>query len=281
MPEGPEVRLEADRIAKALAGRCVREVFFGIERLQKYAPMLQGSSVSDVTTRGKALLTQFDSGYTLFSHNQLYGRWYVRKRGRLPNTARSLRVALHTDKHSALLYSASNIEVLKTSEVSEHAFIKRLGPDVLDGDLQWQAIAQRLIAQEFRGRTLSALYLDQHFLAGIGNYLRSEILFDARVNPKDRPRDLKRGEIERLARSTVTLSRRSYRTAGSTNSPKRVAALRRAGVTRSRYRFAAFARDSQPCYRCATSIEKVQANGRRLYLCPGCQPSPQHTSGTP
>ena len=30
---------------------------------------------------------------------------------------------------------------------------------------------------------LTALYLDQSFVAGIGNYLRSEILFNAGLNP--------------------------------------------------------------------------------------------------
>ncbi|MCC6706705.1 MAG: hypothetical protein IT492_03995 [Gammaproteobacteria bacterium] len=42
----------------------------------------------------------------------------------------------------------------------------------------------------FRRRSVAALYLDQGFLAGIGNYLRSEILFFAGVSPQARPMDL-------------------------------------------------------------------------------------------
>ena len=39
----------------------------------------------------------------------------------------------------------------------------------------------------FRKRSLGSLYLDQRFLAGNGNYLRSEILWAARLNPERKP----------------------------------------------------------------------------------------------
>ena len=69
-----------------------------------------------VDTRGKALLIRFEQGLTLYAHNQLYGRWYLNKRGTFPKTGRSLRVALHTETDSALLYSASDIAVLLPEE---------------------------------------------------------------------------------------------------------------------------------------------------------------------
>ena len=278
MPEGPEVRREADRIAKVLEGRQIADAYFGLKRLAPVAERLRGATVTGVTTRGKALLTQFDNGHCLFSHNQLYGRWYVCKRGTLPKTQRSLRVALHTDEHSALLYSASTIEFVKTAELPEHPFIARLGPDVLDNTLRWQDIAARLLEPAFRGRALAALYLDQHCLAGIGNYLRSEILFDARLRPQQKPRDLSRGERGRLARSTIAISRRSYETGGITNKPRNVAEAQRAGATRGRYRFAVFARDGEPCYACDTLIVKSTAGSRRIYFCPECQAPPSQAA---
>ena len=42
----------------------------------------------------------------------------------------------------------------------------------------------------FRAKRLYALLLDQHFIAGLGNYLRSEILFDARLHPERKLSDL-------------------------------------------------------------------------------------------
>ncbi|HBO12226.1 MAG TPA: endonuclease VIII, partial [Halieaceae bacterium] len=95
-------------------------------------------------TRGKALLTHFEHGWSLYSHNQLYGVWRVQRRGRLPKTNRSLRVALHTASHSALLYSASDISVWRTEELAAHPFLARIGPDILSPALSWRVIAARL-----------------------------------------------------------------------------------------------------------------------------------------
>ncbi|MBK81567.1 MAG: endonuclease VIII [Gammaproteobacteria bacterium] len=273
MPEGPEIRREADRIGEVLVGRRLVEVGFGLPRLRRYASVLTGCVVDAVDCRGKALLTRFDNGLTLYSHNQLYGRWYVRARDDLPRTNRSLRVALHTDTHSALLYSASDIEVLDDAGLAAHPFLARLGPDLLTDGLTGREIADRLRAPAFRRRTVQALYLDQGFVAGVGNYLRSEILFHARIAPDARPADLDAGAIGRLGRSTVVIGERAYRTAGLTNPPSRVAALKRRGLRRADFRFAVFAREGRPCYRCGTRIRRITAASRRLYYCPACQRS--------
>jgi len=271
MPEGPEIRIEADRIEGVLRGELVEQAWFARPELQRRAGDIVGRRVSAVETRGKALLTHFDNDVVLYTHNQLYGRWYVRPRGELPHTGRSLRVALHTARGSALLYSASAIELLDRAMLSAHPFLARLGPDALSAALDWQTLAARLDEPAFRRRALGSLYLDQHFLAGIGNYLRSEILFFARLSPWRKPCDLGRGERSRLARCSLSITRRAYRTRGVTNPPRRVAALKAAGEYRSRYRFAVFARDGRPCYECGTAIERVTITSRRLYWCPSCQ----------
>ncbi len=272
MPEGPEIRRAADRIAKVLDGKVAEEVYFEQRGLRSFENVLAGERVERVTSRGKALLTRFDCGLSLYSHNQLYGRWYVMRRGRKPKTNRTLRVAIHTSTHSALLYSASDIAVLDEAGLGAHPYLTRLGPDALDLDVEWRDVAARLRDKAFHRRRLSALYLDQSFVAGIGNYLRSEILFDARLEPTLRPCDLSRAEVGRLARSTLSITRRSLETGGITNPPGRVRALKADGLTRRRYRFAVFGRTNQPCYRCDWPIERIEAGSRRLYLCPSCQP---------
>lgn len=271
MPEGPEIRLEADRIEAAIAGRPVEAVTFGLPRLKRYERRLAGQTVERIETRGKALLTHFGNGLTMYSHNQLYGRWFVRRRGEWPDTNRSLRAALHTSEWSALLYSASEIEVLPADALDAHPFLSRLGPDALAPGLEWRALAARLADERFCNRAVSALYLDQGFLAGIGNYLRSEILFFARVPPESRPSDLDRNARARLARQSLAVTRRAYEKRGVTNPAGRVAELRRAGAKRGRYRFAVFGRDGRPCYDCGTRIERIEAGSRRLYVCRRCQ----------
>lgn len=274
MPEGPEIRRAADRIAAAIDGQLIVEVHFGLARLRQFEDELTGVRVAGVETRGKAMLIAFDLGLTLYSHNQLYGVWYLRRRGQLPSTARSLRVALHTATDSALLYSASDISVLDADGLLRHPYLIRLGPDLLDPALHWRVLARRLNDPAFRNRSLGALYLDQSFLAGLGNYLRSEILFAAGLHPKQRPRDLELKTRNQLARATLEVGWRAYRSGGVTNPEARVAALKAAGERRRGYRFAVFARAGRPCHVCGAAIERLEIGGRRLYRCPGCQPNP-------
>lgn len=271
MPEGPEIRRAADRIAAKLEGRIVDEVYFGLPRLEPFADELRGARVDALETRGKALLIRFDNGLSLYSHNQLYGRWFVRARDSYPKTNRSLRVALHTDQSSALLYSASDIAVLDAHGVSTHPFLSRIGPDLLDPDLTKQAVVSRLRDERFRNRAVGGLYLDQGFLAGVGNYLRSEILHFARVHPKQKPSSLSSAEQRKLAGVTLDIGTRAYEQKGVTNPPYLVQRLKKKGAKRRGYRHAVFSRAGLPCYRCKTPIEKISVASRRLYFCPACQ----------
>lgn len=271
MPEGPEIRREADAIAKAVAGQPLVALELGLPALRPFHDELFESRVTRVDTHGKAMLTRFACGLTLYSHNQLYGRWYVRKRGQAPKTNRALRVGLHTADWSALLYSATDVRMLTEDELAVHPFLRKLGPDVLDPALTWREIAARLTEPRFRGRALGALYLDQGFIAGIGNYLRSEILHFAGQHPARRPADLSRREINELARQTLAVTLRAYRAKGVTNEAGRVAALKAAGSPYSTFRFAVFDRAGEPCYRCGTGVQRISVSSRRLYFCGDCQ----------
>ena len=262
MPEGPEVRLAADRVAAALRGRAIEEAWFAPHELRARGETLVGAIVTAVETRGKAMLTRFDNGLTLYSHNQLYGRWYTTRRGRRPDTTRDLRVALHNGRHSAWLYSASDVELLDEAGLAAHPFLAKLGPDVLDDSLEAGMLASRLAENRFHRRSLGSLYLDQRFLAGIGNYLRSEILFASRLHPALAPRELAGAERKRLARESLKLARRSYATRGVTLPASRA---------RGGDRFWVFGRDDLPCRRCGAVILRMDVGSRRLYLCPGCQ----------
>ena len=84
----------------------------------------------EIETRGKALLTHFDNELTIYSHNQLYGRWYVVKRDAFLKqigvcALRCIRA------HSALLYSASDISIWDQFELDLHPFLAKIGPDIL------------------------------------------------------------------------------------------------------------------------------------------------------
>ena len=82
MPEGPEIRRAADSLEAAIKGEPLTGAWFAFPQLQHYQSQLVGQRVTHIETRGKALLTHFSGGLTLYSHNQLYGVWRVVDAGR-------------------------------------------------------------------------------------------------------------------------------------------------------------------------------------------------------
>ncbi len=269
MPEGPEIRRAADALARAVVGEPLKSVFFGFPKLKRHERALRGRRIESITPHGKALLTRFDNGWTLYSHNQLYGVWKVVATGERPDTARSLRVALETRRRAILLYSASDVELWRSDRLHEHPFLRRLGPDVLDPSLKPAAVTARLTSAGFGGRSLAALLLDQGFLAGMGNYLRSEVLFEAGLSPRRRPRELDASERKRLAAALLAVPRRSYRTRGI----QRSSGMREDYLTETpgAFRFRVFDRAGQPCGACGAAIRREELAGRRLYWCASCQ----------
>ena len=267
MPEGPEIRRAADRIEKAVVGLPTREVFFAFPDLKQYESELTGVVVSAVEARGKALLVHFSNGYVVYTHSQLYGRWYTRKAGSLPTTNRSLRFAIHNDERSALLYSASQIEVLTADGVEHHPFIAKLGPDALGPRTTPKVIASRLSDRRFRNRKMGALLLDQSCIAGLGNYLRCEVLFVAGLHPAQRPCELSDRKLAALSKTIRTITKRAYRQGGVTRAGGKLRKPRSRDL-----RHYVFGRNGRPCLDCQTPIARNTDAGRPFFGCPTCQP---------
>lgn len=262
MPEGPEIRRAADKLATAVVGKSLTAAWFAFPQLQPYQSPLVGERVERIETRGKALLTCFSNGLTLYSHNQLYGVWRVGKPETLPPTGRELRVRLETADTAISLYSASDIAMLTPAQVAAHPFLLRLGPDVLDASVTAEQVRERLLSGAFRRRQLGGLLLDQGFLAGLGNYLRAEILWQAALSPQHRAQDLAEPQLAALCEALLAVPRLSYRTRGQGDENRHHGAA---------FRFRVFDRQGKPCERCGDPVRKTSLSSRPFFWCPGCQ----------
>ena len=271
MPEGPEVRREAVSLSEILTGNKVENVFFGLKHLDYYRERLVNETVEKVDSRGKAILIFFSNNSILYSHNQLYGKWFIKPLDSYPKTNRTLRVLIQTKYHNALLYSASDIEVLDENSLVTHKYLSKLGPDIFEKNIKWQDIASRFSNDRFASRKLGSIFLDQKFVAGLGNYLRSEILFDSGLHPDITPKQLSKKQITLVSKSILSISHRSFETGGVTNKASLVKTIKKSGLSKKNYRFAVFSRKNQPCYRCKNPIQRIEFSGRRLYMCSSCQ----------
>ena len=229
------MRRAADALDKVLRGERIRHAWFKFPRLAEAALRFEGQRVDGVEARGKALIVCFEDGSAVYTHNQLYGKWLVGPAGQRPVTTRDLRFALETDRHAALLYSASDIELLRTDELGQHPYISRLGVELLARGTTVDAVLAQVEDPRFARRPLGALLLDQGFLAGVGNYLRSEILFVSGLHPDAKPgvshgrhhqQPLARGAPAPRGRESWPVPALRVRTPGHGLSPLRDSGLR-------------------------------------------------------
>jgi endonuclease VIII len=274
MPEGPEIRRATDAIAKVLQGKLVRKLQFGQAHLLHWNKQFTDVRVLGVEPRGKAVLTHFANKKTIYSHNQLYGEWAIFNKNAEPVTQKQRRIVVDTDEHRIVLYSASDIEVLDSKQVSTHAYIAKLGVELLDPNIGQKDVIACLNAPKWQKKLLAQILLDQAFLAGVGNYLRSEILFVAKLHPWVRLTDLNDAQRKRLAKAAVSVTRQAYRHAGITNSLESAKLLKKAGIPFSSYRHFVFDRAGQLCWVCDTEVVRNEVAGRQLHWCANCQPKP-------
>ncbi len=129
-----------------------------------------------------------------------------------------------------------------------------LGPDALDVDLRR---FRSLLAG--RGSSIKTLLMNQRILAGVGNLIADEALWQARVHPARRIALLSDDEILRLHRKL----RHVLRTA--VERFDYVPALR-GWLTHVR------GRPEAACPRCRTPLRRSVVGGRTTYSCPRCQP---------
>lgn len=262
MPEGPEIRRAADKLEAAVLNKALTEVWFAFPELKPFEQALVGQNIERIETRGKALLLHFSNALTMYSHNQLYGVWRVVNAGEMPDTTRVLRVKLQTADKAILLYSASDIEILSGDQLLKHPFLLRVGPDVLDMTLTAEQVNARLLSARFRRRQFSSLLLDQAFLAGLGNYLRVEILWAVGLLAHHKAQNLAPEQLDKLSHALLDIPRFSYNTRGTVDENKHHGAI---------FSFKVFHRAGEKCERCGAIIEKTMLSSRPFYWCPGCQ----------
>ena len=267
MPEGPEIYRAAQQVHAAVVGQVV-EVTLLHPALAPHSRALKRTTITRVHARSKAMLTEFSNGAVLYSHNQLYGEWRIHAAGQ-NLLARQQRLVIATSTHRVVLYSATDFAWLRAGHEHHHPYIARLGPEVLADSTTPALLAKRLAG--FARRNLATALLDQSVLAGLGNYLRADILFVARLSPQLRVGDLSTEQLKKLAKVIHQLTWRSVRHDGVLMPTADYKKLRAQGDNYEASRFYVFDREGLPCRACSTPIARLDMSGRGIFFCPQCQ----------
>ena len=228
MPEGHSLVLAARRIRPVLGQHVT-------------AGPLAGTDVASIETRGKHLLVHGADGRSLHVHLGMNGRVRLAAAG-----AGRGRHVMRTAAADVVIFGTSRVEVRRRGDLQ-----LGLGPDLLGAGFDTAAYLRRARAID---RPVAELLLDQRVLAGIGNVVRAEALWQLRQDPFASVSGLSDRRLLELA----AVSRR----------------MLRAGVDTGRLPRDVYRATGRPCPRCRTPFESRMLGlptPRRLYWCPGCQ----------
>ena len=217
MPEGPEVRIFADELSAALKGKRILSMTSRLKKarawLEKHAGSLTGRKVVDVFAYGKNLIGLIEGGYFFYSHQMMWGRWHVVKDEPPPEVDRRERARLVVDGAAAILMSAPVFELGQGDPFKKIDFLRQLGPNALTYPGQTfdkKEFCKRLTSAANKTRTIGASLLDQTIVAGLGNYLRAEIMFEAKLNPWRTIASLTKKELTQLCELVPDMTSRAY-----------------------------------------------------------------------
>jgi len=301
MPEGPEVRKYADALDEVLSGRVILsfEARTKVARkwLEKNHERVLSRNVERVVSHGKHLIGYIAGGFYFHSHVMMWGRWqtFAAKKSRrksatldLPGKDRRERARIVVAGGAAILLSAPIFNVGEGDPYEQIELLGTLGPDALPyrGRFDAREFQRRLLRLHQR-QTIGAALLNQQIVAGLGNYLRAEILFACKLNPWLTLADLTERDLNRLTRMIPRLARDAYeRGATAAQSDRDRMASDPALVYQPGREYGTrhmvFRRTNLPCLRCGEPIRQLrQATIRRededeertriVYFCPTCQ----------
>ncbi len=246
MPELPEAERARQQIEKAL-GRTIETVDDADTYVcRPHSPgeldsAFHGRTLTSAHRRGKFLWVESDDGDgpVLGLHLGMSGHILV-NRAPGPN---------HWDRF-AIEFEGGGRLALRDK--------RRLGRAVLNPDFSHVGPdAGEIGAAQFRDRVakgtapLKAKLLDQGHVAGIGNLLADQVLWQAKLSPRRPAGELSRVEVDRLHRNL----RRAIKDA-----------IDRGGVHTGR--FVRYRRRGGHCPRCGAALERATIGGRTTYWCP-------------
>jgi len=217
MPEGPECLGIVDLINNAnFIGKKLVNILFikgryktkghpsGYDVIKHEFPL----KFIDISAHGKMISFAFENDITLISNLGLTGDWSV-------NEIEDANVILEFTKNKKLYYKdPRSFGIIRfTNNLYEYEkILNLLGPDVIQENITFTEFCN--IFDKKKNKLIVEEIINQKNIAGIGNYLRSEIMYGAKLSPKLKFSEITTLEMKRLYKYCLNIPRKSYESQG-------------------------------------------------------------------
>jgi formamidopyrimidine-DNA glycosylase len=273
MPELPEVEtyrryLEATSLHQTITGLYVEDHKLLTTDYGTLSKALIGNHFTGTQRIGKHLFVLTARQPVMIMHFGMTGSLaYYRD---VEDTPRFARIVFHFASGFRLAFLCPRkFERLGLADsIETYTLAKKLGPDALD--ISEQELATKLMGKK---ALIKPLLLDQANLAGIGNWIVDEVLFQAGIHPETRGFQLTHPEVARLHQGIrLVLNTAIEQEAVYGRFPKSFLIHAREWDESPH----ADANTHKNCPVCNSEIRFSRVGGRATYYCLNCQPAKLH-----
>ena len=218
MPEGPEVAIISEGLNNLLKdkeiikftlssrGRYKTKAPDGFSDFKKKLP----TKVTSVKCKGKFIYWEFASGHYMHNTLGLSGVWTKTRKNNTvcrikycdPNTKEENKIYFDDVRHFGTLKFVNTKKELDDK-------LATLGIDVLNDPAFTRAKFRHLLKKQ-KDKNITVVLVNMGIISGVGNYLKSEVLYDAKVSPHRTCDNLKDIEMSRLYDAIKEICKESY-----------------------------------------------------------------------
>jgi formamidopyrimidine-DNA glycosylase len=240
MPEVMEIRKYADFINLLLKNQKLNDIkitggrykkhkaFEKYDLLKKNLPL----KLISVKTKGKFIYIEFEKNLYILNTLGLSGGWAFQK-----NNAKQFQMPQlleyidETKVEVYLLRSMDHINVEFIFDIGKLVFfdmlsfgtlkvinetkdlekkLNTLGPDIMDENTTLDIFETRIKSNSNIDKAIGVVITNQKLISGVGNYIRADALWLAKINPFRKVKDLNENEIKKLFHSLKVITWGNY-----------------------------------------------------------------------
>ena len=240
MPEVLEIKRYANFLNKYLKNQYINKINILNGRYKKYGPFPLYNELTknlplkviDIKTKGKFLYFILEKDFFIFSTLGLSGGWTYKSNSSknyefpqlldyIPNekmiqykktVLNHLNVVFETTKGSVYYYDTLSFGTLKVvNKIKElENKLKSLAPDIMDKTTTYTVFNNQIKKIKNNEKEIGLALMDQKVISGIGNYLRSDILWLSKISPFRKIKDLTNNDLKKIYKNAKLLTLGEY-----------------------------------------------------------------------
>ena len=210
MPEGPEVKIVTNWLQKV----CTKAIIVNNSKF----PQLNGFTITHVHCKGKQIffhLSKDPEVVYLNSRLGMTGRWTSTE---AKHTRFWMMIQTLGCANMVIYYDdVRNFGDIEIQDQNKYDLkLKSIGPDLLSDKIDPIEWTQKLRNKRIKTKQICDFLLEQKYFSGIGNYLKSEILYICKIKPDRQVQSLTDNEIKLLLEVSLQVIQESYQSGGLT-----------------------------------------------------------------